>query len=172
MTGRHSDLDAKRENLITLARTGMPNKLIAERCRMHPDHLSRWLKFGDDKWIPKDTDECPKDREPYRQFRHDFFEAKAGPAAVAEATWIQAIRGRPAIPADKKEGIPAQPAIPPDWKAAHQWLKLHHPELYRETVEVELGGSLGSALDAAMRSIEAMIEAARSQREIEDGDAS
>lgn len=153
---------------IALAKAGAPQDIIADRLRIHVGTFRKWMRWGDTAWEPREGDEVPKDREPYRHFREAIREAQAQPVVLCEATWLRAVQGIPAKPAklDAKGNVieAAQPAVPGDARAAERWLKLHRPDLYREQIDVELTGSLATAADAALESIRTMVENATAAR--------
>ncbi len=156
-----------------LARAGAPQVVVAERLRVHPATLSKWLKWGDDAWKPKEGDEQPEDRAPYRAFREAFRTAQTDPIMLCEATWLKAVQGTAAKPAKKdadgKVLEPAVPAIPADAKAAERWLKTHRPDLYRETLDVNHGGQLLEAADIAIDSVRQMIDRAMRDKGDDEG---
>lgn len=149
-TGRKTALTHElQEEIFKLARVGAPKRVIAEAVGIAPATMFKWLKFGDDDWVPKEGQECPKDREPYRDFRDGFVRARTRPILICEATWMQAVQGVPAVPEDKERGIPGRAAIPGDARAAASWLKTHEPDLYVEKVTLDLqADSIVDALKA------------------------
>lgn len=127
---------------VRLARAGIPEKAIAERVRVHPATFCKWLKWGGE-WEPRDGDECPEDREPYRAFREAFRHAQTDPVVVCEAVFLAAVN-------DKDTSAKDKAAI------AEKWLKLHRQDLYRETVDLNVTGAV--EVDAE-RILQALAEA-------------
>lgn len=163
-TGRPPLLtDELQAEAVKLARAGIARQVIADAVGIHPDTMGRWWKYGNPEWTPKEGEHCPEDREPYYEFRRAILAAQARPVTIAEATWMQAVQGRPATPevkdANGKVLQAAQPAILPNWKAARDWLRLHRPDLYREGVDatVELGTATAQAVEAWAKSIEQLL---------------
>lgn len=169
-TGRPTLLtDELQERILQYAKAGVPQVVIADAVRIPKGTLSKWLKFGDPEWSPTEGQiegsDYPKDREPYRLFRESFRDAQARPVVICEATWLRAAQGTRADPGDPKKGIPPTPAVPGDPKAAERWLRLHRPDLYREHVDVEIGGPMAKAVEGWAASIRAMIEDAAASEE-------
>jgi len=154
MAGRPTDLTPElQDRAVQLAKAGAKGAIIADVLHIAESTYRKWLKWGSD-WEPKEGDECPKDRQPFRDFREAIREAQAQPVMLCEATWLKAVQGTPAKPAvrDKDGNVveAARPAIPGDPKAAERWLRLHRPDLYREQIDVNHGidANAGKVIDA------------------------
>jgi len=133
-----------------LAKAGIPKRVIAEALGIGTSTFFRWQQYGDPDWKPKEGEHCPADRSIYLEFRDRIDRAQARPVMICEATMLKAAQG------DPKNGIPGDP------KVAEKWLRLHRPDLYRESsdLNVEVSGSLTRAVDDWQERIEKIIAGA------------
>jgi transposase-like protein len=159
--GRKSKLTPElQEEAVKLARAGLARSVIADAVGIHPATLENWMRYGNEDWTPKEGDHVPEDRAPYIAFRESILAAQARPVTIAEATWMQAVQGKPAVL--DNDGNVVTPAVPGNWKAARDWLRLHRPDLYREGIDatVELGSATAKAVEGWAARIEGMLDQA------------
>ena len=123
------------KEVLQLARSGVPKRVIADAVGIARSTLNYWLRLGSDDFKPEKHKKPPADLEPYRKLSDAFTRARANVIVICEATWLKAI----------KEGDAAQ--------AAH-WLKVHEPNLYRDQSDINIQfGDRQQAMDAWKQSI-------------------